>query len=72
MMASLDHTIWFHSAFRADEWLLYVLDSSRAQNGRGLSYGKIFDAAGTLVVSVAQVGKKIKDINCVAHELRRG
>jgi acyl-CoA thioesterase II len=28
MLASLDHTIWFHAPFRADEWLLYEMDVS--------------------------------------------
>ena len=27
MMASLDHAMWFHRPFRADEWLLYAQDT---------------------------------------------
>lgn len=53
-IASLDHALWLHRPFRADEWLLYVMDSPSAQGARGLSRGKIFNRAGELVASVAQ------------------
>jgi acyl-CoA thioesterase-2 len=56
MAASLDHAMWFHRPFRADEWLLYSQDSPSAQNGRGLARGLIFKPDGTLVASVAQEG----------------
>jgi acyl-CoA thioesterase-2 len=56
MPASLDHAMWFHRPFRADEWLLYVQDSPSAQSGRGLTRGMIFKPDGTLVASVAQEG----------------
>ena len=55
-MASLDHTIWFHKPFRADEWWLYDQWSPRAFGGRGLSLGRIFTEDGDLVASVAQEG----------------
>lgn len=55
-MASLDHALWFHRPFRADEWLLYAIDSPSAQNARGLARGQIFDRSGTLVASTAQEG----------------
>ena len=42
-MASLDHALWFHRPFRADEWLLYSFDSPTAQGGRGLARGQIFE-----------------------------
>jgi acyl-CoA thioesterase-2 len=54
--ASLDHAMWFHRPARVDNWLLYVQDSPSAQNGRGLSQGKIFDREGRLIASVAQEG----------------
>src|SRR5215210_2540796 len=54
--ASLDHALWFHRAFRADEWLLYAQDSPSASGARGLSRGLIFARDGTLVASVAQEG----------------
>ncbi|KRP88618.1 acyl-CoA thioesterase [Bradyrhizobium pachyrhizi] len=54
--ASLDHAMWFHRPFRADEWLLYANDSPSAQRGRGLTRGLIFQPDGTLVASVAQEG----------------
>lgn len=56
MAASLDHAMWFHRPFRADEWLLYSQDSPSAQGGRGLARGLIFKPDGTLVASVAQEG----------------
>ncbi len=56
MPASLDHAMWFHRPFRADEWLLYAQDSPSAQGGRGLTRGLIFKPDGTLVASVAQEG----------------
>ncbi len=55
-MASLDHALWFHRPFRADEWLLYSIDSPSAQNSRGLARGQIFDREGRLVASTAQEG----------------
>jgi acyl-CoA thioesterase II len=54
--ASLDHAMWFHDDFRADKWLLYELESPRTSNSRGLAFGKMYDAEGNLVVSVAQEG----------------
>ena len=54
--ASLDHTIWFHRRFRADEWLLYDQVSPSASGGRGLAIGRVFTQDGTLVASVAQEG----------------
>ena len=56
MMASLDHAMWFHRPFRADEWLLYSQMSPSASNGRGLAYGGIFRRDGALAVSVVQEG----------------
>src|SRR5581483_4370464 len=41
-VASLDHAMWFHAPFRADEWLLHVIDSPRASGARGLVHGSIF------------------------------
>ena len=46
MGASLDHCMWFHRPFRADEWLLYDMDSPVAAGGRGLARGFLFDRAG--------------------------
>jgi acyl-CoA thioesterase-2 len=55
-MASLDHAIWFHRPFRADDWLLYAQDSPTAVGGRGLSRGLVFTRDGTLVATVVQEG----------------
>jgi acyl-CoA thioesterase II len=54
--ASLDHTIWFHRPFRADEWLLYDQASPSASGARGLAIGRLFTRDGRLVASVAQEG----------------
>jgi acyl-CoA thioesterase-2 len=54
--ASLDHAMWFHRPFRADDWLLYVQDSPFAGGGRGFNRGTVFQRDGTLVASVAQEG----------------
>ena len=56
MAASLDHALWFHRPFRADEWLLYAQDSPNLGGARGFSLGSIFASDGTLVASVAQEG----------------
>ena len=56
MAASLDHALWFHRPFRADEWLLYAQDSPSLADSRGFSRGLIFSSDGTLVASVAQEG----------------
>ena len=55
-MASLDHAMWFHRSFRADDWLLYAQDSPNATGGRGLSRGLVFTRHGTLVATVMQEG----------------
>lgn len=52
--ASLDHAIWFHRPFRADEWLLYVTGSASTSSSRGLNQGSVFTEGGALVASVAQ------------------
>lgn len=54
--ASLDHTIWFHRPFRADEWMLYDQVSPSASGARGLALGRLFTEDGMLVATVAQEG----------------
>ncbi|WP_435741393.1 acyl-CoA thioesterase [Nocardioides sp. SYSU DS0663] len=54
MVASLDHTIWFHRPFRADEWWLYDQESPWAGAGRGLVHARVHITDGRLVASVAQ------------------
>jgi acyl-CoA thioesterase-2 len=54
--ASLDHALWFHRPFRADDWLLYAQDAPNAEGALGLARGLIFARDGTLVASVAQEG----------------
>jgi acyl-CoA thioesterase-2 len=54
--ASLDHTIWFHRPFRADDWLFYDQVSPSASGARGLAIGRVFAEDGRLVATVAQEG----------------
>lgn len=56
-VATLDHSMWFHSAFRSDQWLLYDMASPRAGSGRALATGSLYRPdTGALVASVAQQG----------------
>ncbi len=55
-LASLDHAMWFHRPFRADEWFLYDTVSPSASGSRGLALGKIFTRDGRHVVTVMQEG----------------
>ena len=54
--ASLDHALWLHRPFRADDWLLYAQDTPSASGARGFARGLIFTRSGELVASVAQEG----------------
>ncbi|RJF93602.1 acyl-CoA thioesterase [Sphingomonas cavernae] len=54
--ASLDHALWIHEDFRADEWLLYSMDSPWAGHARGFNRGSLFTRDGRLVASVTQEG----------------
>ncbi|TPX33645.1 hypothetical protein SmJEL517_g03530 [Synchytrium microbalum] len=56
IVASLDHTLWFHDVFRADDYLLYIMESSWTGGGRAMMYGRIYTRDGRLVVSCAQEG----------------
>ena len=55
-MASLDHAMWFHRAFRADDWLLYDQMTPTTSHARGLATGSIFSRSGDLVITVVQEG----------------
>ncbi|GAB3905526.1 hypothetical protein GCM10029964_100910 [Kibdelosporangium lantanae] len=54
--ASLDHAMWFHRPFRADEWVLYDCESPSASNARGLATGRFFAQDGRLIATVVQEG----------------
>jgi acyl-CoA thioesterase-2 len=54
--ASLDHAMWFHRPFRADEWLLYDQESPSASGGRGLGQARIYTREGQLAITVIQEG----------------
>ncbi len=55
-LASLDHAMWFHRPFRADDWILYAHDSPNAGGARGYSRGQLFDRNGVLIGSTVQEG----------------
>jgi acyl-CoA thioesterase-2 len=55
-MASVDHAMWFHRPFRADEWLLYDQEAVSTSSARGMAHGSIFTSDGRLAVSVVQEG----------------
>ena len=55
-MASLDHAMWFHRPFRADDWLLYDQHPISTGNARGLAGGTIYTSDGALAASVVQEG----------------
>jgi acyl-CoA thioesterase-2 len=55
-VASLDHALWFHRPFRADDWLLFAQDSPSTSGARGFTRGLLFSRDGRLVASVAQEG----------------
>jgi len=54
--ASLDHAVWFHAPFRADDWLFYDQQGIWAGAGRALCRGRLFDRTGRLVATVMQEG----------------
>jgi len=54
--ASLDHALWFHRPFRADEWFLYDCLSPSASDARGLATGRMFTEDGRLIASAVQEG----------------
>ena len=55
-VASLDHALWFHEDFRADEWLLHTVEAKRIGGGRGLAQGNFFTREGKLVATTMQQG----------------
>jgi acyl-CoA thioesterase-2 len=63
--ASLDHAVWLHRPFRADDWLLYAQDSPSAQGARGLTRGLLYTRDGTLAATAMQEGlvrkRKLRD-----------
>lgn len=66
--ASLDHSMWFHRPFRADEWMLYDQHSPSASGARGFALGRVFNREGELIASVAQEGL-IRPLGAVRERL---
>jgi acyl-CoA thioesterase-2 len=55
-VASLDHALWYHEDFRADEWLLHTVAAERIGGGRGLARGSVYTRDGRLVATAVQQG----------------
>ncbi len=55
-IASIDHAIWFHRSFRADQWLLYQCSAVSTSSARGLAHGSVYAEDGALVASTTQEG----------------
>lgn len=53
--ASIDHAMYFHKPFRADEWMLYDMDATVSASSRGLNFGRMWQN-GELVCSTSQEG----------------
>lgn len=55
-VASLDHALWYHEDFRADEWLLHTVEAKRIGGGRGLAEGSFYTRDGRLIATTVQQG----------------
>ncbi|XP_026379737.1 uncharacterized protein LOC113274571 isoform X1 [Papaver somniferum] len=66
---SLDHSMWFHRPFRADDWILYVIESPCAASGRGYASAHMFNQKGELIISLVQeaLTRKIRASRPIAH-----
>lgn len=52
--ASLDHAVWFHRPFRADDWMLYETVSPVAIEDRGLVRGTMYSSDGAHIATTTQ------------------
>jgi acyl-CoA thioesterase II len=52
---SIDHAMWFHRPFSADDWLLFDQVSPSASGGLALSTARLFQG-GALIANLAQEG----------------
>ncbi|MGW8762906.1 acyl-CoA thioesterase [Streptomyces sp. NPDC055815] len=53
-LTSLDHAVWYHRPFRADEWMLFSQRSPTAGDGRALAFADVWDRDGRLIAGVVQ------------------
>ncbi|WP_329113728.1 acyl-CoA thioesterase [Streptomyces sp. NBC_01465] len=53
-LTSLDHAVWYHRPFRADEWMLFAQRSPTAGDGRGLAFADVWSHDGRLIAHVVQ------------------
>lgn len=54
--ASLDHSMWFHDAFRLDDWIYAVQDCPVFKGSRALGRALFYSRDGQLVASAVQEG----------------
>lgn len=54
LITSLDHAMWFHAPFKADEWLLFDMKSAKLAGARGMNIGYIYNSSGELSITTAQ------------------
>ena len=54
--ATLDHSLWFHQAARADTWFLHDMEGLWNGHGRSLVKGAMYDGAGHLFATTTQEG----------------
>ncbi|KAJ7919114.1 hypothetical protein B0H13DRAFT_2230997 [Mycena leptocephala] len=63
MTSTIDHSICFYDdGFDCGDWLLYVMASPAAGNGRSIVYGQLYTRNGTLVAVTTQEGVVRADI----------
>ena len=56
LAVTLNHTVWFHDRFRADQWWRYEQEGSWSGAGRLLCRGQMFNRTGELVATTMQEG----------------
>ena len=54
LVTSLDHAMWFHAPFRADEWMLFDMKSVKLAGGRGMNMGYVYNSSGQLAITTTQ------------------
>lgn len=55
-MSSLNHSIWFHRSFKADDWIFYECIPEYTASDRGLAHGRFYTRDGSLIASATQEG----------------
>ena len=56
IFATIDHAIWYHRSFRADQWIFCRSEPIATGNGRAFVRGSYYDLNGVLVATCTQEG----------------